>query len=95
MQGNNETPDVADSLIEILEDGSGLKGPPKATLARRAKSYSDFYEAAISYLGKEAGKEKLKDVLEVFENGESQILIGGRYEEYENDLLDVSREEYQ
>ena len=81
--------------MEILEDELGLKGPPKATLARRAKSYSGFYKAAISYLGKEAGKEKPKDVLEVFENGESQILFGDRYEEYENDLLDASREEYQ
>jgi hypothetical protein len=81
--------------MEIFEEESGIKGPPKATLARRAKSYSDFYEAAIGYFGKEAGKEKPKDVLEVFENGESEMSFGGRYEEYENDLLDASNEEYQ
>jgi conserved oligomeric Golgi complex subunit 3 len=81
--------------MEIFEEESGIKGPPKATLVRRAKSYSDFYEAAIGYFGKKAGKEKPKDALEVFENGKSEISLEGRYEEYENDLLDASHEEYQ
>ena len=81
--------------MEILEEDSGVKGPPKATLARRAKSYSDFYGAAMGYFGREARKERPKDVLEVFENRESGIQFGGRYEEYENELLDASHEEYQ
>jgi hypothetical protein len=80
--------------MEIFEEESGIKGPPEATLARRAKSYSDFYEAATGYFGKEAGKEKPKDFLEDFENGESEISFGGPYEECENDLLDASHEEY-
>lgn len=80
--------------MEILEEDSGVKGPPKATLARRAKSYSDFYGAAMGYFDKE-GKERPKDVLEIFENGESKIRFGDRYEEYENELLDASHEEYQ
>jgi hypothetical protein len=81
--------------MEIFEEEPGIKGPPRATLARRAKSYSDFYEAAIGYFGKEAGKENPKDVLEVFENGKSEISFEGGYEKYENDLLDASHEEYQ
>ena len=80
--------------MQMFEEESVIKGPPKATLARRAKSYSDFYEAATGYFGKEAGKEKPKDCLENFENGQSEILFGGRYEECENDLLDASHEEY-
>jgi hypothetical protein len=81
--------------MKVFEGDSEHKGPPKATLARRAKSYSDFYEAAIGFLGKETGKGKPKDVLEVFENGGDQISFETRYEEYETDLLDASQEEYQ
>lgn len=94
MQGDNQMSDAAAPLMEIFEDHSGLKGPPQATLARRAKSYSDFYEAAVEILGKDA-TDKPKDVLEVFENRESHIAFGIRYEEYENDLLDASQDEYQ
>ena len=80
--------------MEIFEAESSIKRPPKATLARRAKSYSDFYEAIVGYFDKGAEKEKPKDVLEVFENREIKVLFEGRYKEYENELLDISHEEY-
>jgi hypothetical protein len=94
LQGDNQLPDAAAPLMEIFEDNSGLKSPPQATLARRAKSYSDFYEIALEYLGKDA-KEKPKDILEVFETGESHPSFEIRYEEYENDLLNASQDGYQ
>jgi hypothetical protein len=80
--------------MEIFHEDSGLKGPPQATLARRAKSYSDFYEVAVGYLGKDA-KEQPMDALEVFEHGESHIPFAVRYGQYENDILDASQDEYQ
>jgi hypothetical protein len=73
----------------------GPPGPPEATLARRAKSYSDFYQVAMDYLNKEARKEKPKDVLEIFENKVKGIPLRLRFEDLEDDFLDASQEEYQ
>ena len=94
LQGDNQMSEVAAPLMEIFEDNSGLDGPPPATLVKRAKSYSDFYEVALGYLGNHT-KEKPKDALEVLENGENHIPFETRFEEYENDLLDASQDEYQ
>ena len=80
--------------MEILQEDSVIKGPPQATLKRRAKSYGDFYEAAVGYLGKDA-KKNPKDVLELFDDRESHIPFGARYGERENELLDASQNEYQ
>lgn len=81
--------------MELFEEIPRLKGPPKATVARRAKSYSDFYDAAIGYLGKEAGPKKPFDNFGVLENGGSEALFEIGYEKYEDDLLDASQAEYQ
>lgn len=85
----------SESILESFEEVPGLKGPPKATVAKRAKSYSDFYDAAITYLGKEIGQEKRLDIFEVLENEESRVLYESGYEKYEDDLLDASQMEYQ
>jgi len=34
------------------------KGPPEATVARRSKSYSDFYDIVKAQLAKDDGKKK-------------------------------------
>jgi hypothetical protein len=81
--------------MESFEGTPGLNGPPKATLARRAKSYSDFYDAAIGYLGKQAEHEKIVDSFEVSENTESRSPFEIRYEKCEDNLLDTSQGEYQ
>jgi len=78
-----------------LFDIPGLKGPPKATLVKRAKSYSDFYDAAIGYLGKEDTEDMTKDVFDVLENEKCQPPWKSGYEEYEDEILDASQEEYQ
>ena len=72
-----------------------MKGPPKATLARRAKSYSDFYEVAIGFLNKEAKSEKSRDDFEPLEKSLDNTLSETTFERLEDDLLDASQEEYQ
>jgi len=80
--------------METFEGDSGLKGPPQATLTRRAKSYSHFYEAAVGYLGRDA-EEKPRDILDVVGSGEQNFSFDIRYGQYENDILDASQDEYQ
>lgn len=94
-QGGSQIPDPSDPITELFEETSGLKGPPEATLARRAKSYSDFYEVAMNCLNKEAKIEKPKDVLETLEHRREGISLGLQFEALEDDLLDASQEEYQ
>ena len=81
--------------MELFEENSGIKGPPKATLARRAKSYSDFYEVAVEYLKREAKNTIPKDVLETFDSKADKIPSGLQFEDLEDELLDASQEEYQ
>lgn len=71
-----------------------MKGPPEATLARRAKSYSDFYDVAVGYLKKETLKAKPKDVLDTLWNETARVPTGLQFEELEDELLDASQEEY-
>lgn len=73
------------------------KGPPKATLARRAKSYSDFYHVARDYIGREAAKkeEDLRDHLEVDQRRSTNLNFENSYDDFEDGLLDASQEEYQ
>jgi len=81
--------------LELYEDSSALKGPPKATLAKRAKSYSNFYDAAVQYLGR--GIEELDpfDALETAESNEFNGYFKDAFEGYEDQLLDASHQEYQ
>jgi hypothetical protein len=79
----------------LFDETPGLKDPPKATLARRAKSYSDFYDAATNYLGKPTRPEKTVDVFEALDGAERHDLRESQYEKYEDDLLDGSHDEYQ
>jgi len=81
--------------MELFEENAGFKGPPKATLARRAKSYSDFYEVAMEYLKREAEQSNPKDALETFDSKADKIPFGLHFEELEDRLLDASQEEYQ
>ena len=95
MKGRNDFEDQPESILEILEDGIDQKGPPIATLAKRAKSYSDFYEVCSSYLGRSAEIYALNDVFIPSNNSESEISFESNYDRLENDLLDASLEDYQ
>jgi hypothetical protein len=95
LQGNS--PNIGSSApgLGFLDQNPGVTGLPKATLARRAKSYSDFYDAAVGYLEKDVlVKEALFDALELASIGESNAWES-HYEDHEHDLLDASLEEYQ
>jgi len=94
-QGKHDLQGPSDSVLDILEDGIRKTGPPIATLVKRAKSYSDFYEVCNSYFGKGAKIGPPADVLEPTEDFEIESLFASNYEQYENELLDVSQEDYQ
>ncbi len=81
--------------MELFEGSPGLKGPLEATLARRAKSYSDFYEVAMEYLKKDAMRSKSNDVLETIELKREKVSFRLQFEELKDNLLDASHEEYQ
>lgn len=93
-QGQNNSPGLPDPLLELYQEASGMKEPPKADLVKRAKSYSDFYDVAISSFGKQSVTETPKDI---FETSESAIVfktIRPKFEDFEDELLDESHEEY-
>ncbi|KAF7876539.1 hypothetical protein EAF04_001628 [Stromatinia cepivora] len=93
--GNNQMLDQNSSLLGIYEDEPLSKDPPKATLARRAKSYSDFYEVVMAYINKEANDGKTQNERNI-EAGEPKIpLFEERYSALEDDLVDGSLGEYQ
>lgn len=71
-----------------------MKGPPEATLARRAKSYSDFYDVAVDYLQADA-KEKPIDAFDLFKRAENDSSSTSNYGDFESELLDASSDEYQ
>lgn len=72
-----------------------MKGPPEATLARRAKSYSNFYEVATGFLYKQTRNEKSQDVLDVAHTSSEINSPDARFEDLEEDLLNSSHEEFQ
>lgn len=79
-----------------MQDDITTSGPPPATLARRAKSYSDFYDVVRDHIRKEYKQERT-----VHKKRARQHLIrtdvdfGAWYNDIKADLLDASHEEYQ
>ncbi|PVH76027.1 Sec34-domain-containing protein [Cadophora sp. DSE1049] len=92
--GSNQISSPQDPILELFEESAGLKGPPKATLARRAKSYSDFYDAAVTFLSKETVAEKSRDVLAASEFSPGDKILETGFEDLEEELLDESQEQY-
>lgn len=80
------------TILDIYEESPDLHGPPQATLARRAKSYSDFYDVAMSFLSKKIKTEESRDVFHQ-ENASTIAKMG--YEDLEDEILDGSQEDYQ
>jgi conserved oligomeric Golgi complex subunit 3 len=83
-------------LAGLFEETTSIKGPPKATVARRAKSYSDFYRVARGQFLKDSRKIKVKDEEGV--NCEIYKKRGFQFEDvydvHEAELLDASQEEF-
>ncbi len=77
-------------MIAIRSDDGG---PPKATLSRRAQSYTDFHHAAKNILAKDRGLEKRKGP-KGHEAIANDLEFAEWYDSLEKDLLDASHEEY-
>ncbi|QSZ32000.1 hypothetical protein DSL72_001569 [Monilinia vaccinii-corymbosi] len=93
--GNNQILNQNTPMLGTFEDGPLSKDPPKATLARRAKSYSDFYEVAMAYISKETNEGNARDERGTEEGEPRTPLFEERYSALEGDIVDASLEEYQ
>lgn len=93
-KGNNHVPEPSGALLEIYEEVSNTRGPPQATLAKRAKSYSDFYDVAVGYLGKKTLSDQISDSFDALERASDSTLNGDVFEDLEDELLDESHDEY-
>lgn len=87
----------AEPLVEMMEESSLLKGPPKATLKPRSNSYSKFHRIKRTQVTKEAKGEKLKSNQQLsilnnkWDNIHDDDLDGS---DFEGHLLDASQEEF-
>ncbi|KAI4174507.1 MAG: hypothetical protein LQ343_002264 [Gyalolechia ehrenbergii] len=80
---------IAKSSIQSSQNA----GPPKATLSRRARSYTDFHYAAKRVLQK-VDRPKQKKAAENDELIKDDLDFTDWYNGLENDLLEASHEEY-
>lgn len=74
-----------------------LRGPPPATIARRAKSYTDFYHVARTHITKEIKKlkEEERRAHKAQKNEEQVPQAYTSYDAYDDQLLDASLEDFQ
>ncbi|KAK4497477.1 hypothetical protein PRZ48_011928 [Zasmidium cellare] len=99
QQPAEEKTDVAiEPIQEVAEDEDAWSGPPKATVARRAQSYSDFYHVVNAYTKQEAALERKKS-LDLQQNvqhvGSAELDFESEFAALEDDLLDQSHWGYQ
>ena len=92
---------ASDLITDLIKPGHDvfdqiplLNGPAEATLARRAKSYSDFYDAATSFLEKQPKTAKVKDRLEAFLIKSKPRTRHVQFDIFEDRLLHASHEEF-
>ena len=80
-----------EGIAEAVEEQPGkLNGPPPATVARRAKSYSDFYTVVRAHLKKERALERKKSYADI----STEIELAEWYGGVGDDLLEASHDEY-
>ncbi|KAJ4290845.1 Golgi transport complex subunit 3 [Kalmusia sp. IMI 367209] len=94
LQQPNEGPaDVerVEAIVEAVEETpERYPLPPPATVARRAKSYSDFYDVVRAHLKKEKELERKKSR----DNIANDLEFAEWYNGVNEELLDASHEEY-
>lgn len=91
MQESQADVGRVEAITEAVEESPGkLNGPPPATIARRAKSYSDFYAVVRAHLKKERALERKKSREDIGTELEFIEWYGAVNEE----LLEASHEEY-
>lgn len=84
--------DPVEVIAEVPEELDIANGPPEATVARRAKSYSDFYDVVRAHIKKEKalGKEKRRSR----EALKTELEFRQWYNGVNDELLDASHEQY-
>ncbi len=86
---------MVEPLDRLYEEEQDEKGPPEATVARRAKSYSDFCDIVRREQSRNATKTKRRKRKEL---GLAALLISdynGRLDEYDGPILDTYEDEFQ
>ncbi|KAL8644031.1 MAG: hypothetical protein Q9210_007455, partial [Variospora velana] len=93
----NEDQQANDRALEPIGESSANPGhnagPPKATLSRRAQSYTDFHHAARTVLDKDSSSKHKKHA-RAHETIKDDLDFSDWYDSLEADLLDASHEEY-
>ncbi|KAF2641601.1 Sec34-domain-containing protein [Massarina eburnea CBS 473.64] len=93
QQPNERQADVerVEGIRETIEEApEKINGPPPATVARRAKSYSDFYDVVRAHIKKEKELERKRSR----ENIGTELELVQWYGAINDELLDASHEEY-
>jgi hypothetical protein len=92
LQESQADVERAEGIAETVEEErpGKLSGPLPATVARRAKSYSDFYTVVRAHLKKEKALEKKKSREDISTELEFAEWYGG----VSDALLEASHEEY-
>jgi hypothetical protein len=84
-----------DDLLHVGEEEEQPRGPPAAIVARRAKSYSNFYDVVRAQLKKENKLEKEQENKRLKQQISTDVEFGAWYDGIKGDLMDASHEEYQ
>jgi hypothetical protein len=88
--------DPVEDLLHVGEEEEEVvKGPPAATIARRAKSYSQFYDVVRAHLKQEHKLEKVEKRQRSKQQINTDVEFGNWYNGIKGDLMDASHEEYQ
>ncbi|KAI7671571.1 Sec34-domain-containing protein [Hortaea werneckii] len=100
QQPAEDKADVATAPIhETVEEDNAWVGPPPASVARRAQSYSDFYDAVTSYRRKEQVEGRRKNSLGNHSSHvpqqAPQLDFDAELDAAEDHLLEESNAEYQ
>ncbi|KXL42956.1 hypothetical protein M433DRAFT_149940 [Acidomyces richmondensis BFW] len=100
QQPAEENTEVAvDAIPETAEEEDPWNGPPTATLARRAQSYSNFYDAVIAaFTGKEkslARRTSLGDLRHVAREHGSQLTFDSEFHALEAKIREASHGKYE
>ncbi|KAI6853943.1 Sec34-domain-containing protein [Hortaea werneckii] len=100
QQPAEDKADVAIAPIhETVEEDNAWAGPPPASVARRAQSYSDFYDVVTSYKRKEQEGRRRKNSLGNHSSHVSQqapqLDFDAELDAAEDRLLEESNAEYQ
>ncbi|KAL8971353.1 MAG: hypothetical protein Q9183_001094, partial [Haloplaca sp. 2 TL-2023] len=98
LQQPNEDVQANDRALDAIKESSAevtrnATVPPKATLTRRAQSYSDFHHAVTAILEKDRDTSKDKED-QSYGSIKDDLEFADWYDGLEGDLLDASHAEY-